>query len=110
MFQAGTFSLCGNLLSCKEVPLTIHTLQTPLTMTKTRPYCRQNNDAKELRGFNGIGKSSRLCSFVNHDSLGLREGIRSNEQARMVEYHDRRAEGLMWNRNQLCTSFAERRS
>lgn len=26
VFQAGTFSLCGSLLSCKEVPLTINTL------------------------------------------------------------------------------------
>lgn len=109
MFQAGTFSLCRNLLSCKEAPLTIHTLQTPLTMTKTRPYCRQNNDVKSFEVGMGSERAVGSASFINHDSLGLREGIRCNEQARMGEYHDRRAEGLMWNRNQLCTSFAERR-
>lgn len=47
MFQAGTFSLCGSLLSCKEVLLTIHTLQTQLTMTANStvlPY----NDVKSF--------------------------------------------------------------
>lgn len=27
VFQAGTFSLCGSLPSCKEVPLTTHAMQ-----------------------------------------------------------------------------------
>lgn len=62
MFQAGTFSLCRNLLSCKEVPLTIHTLQTPLTMTKTRPYCRQNNDVKSFEV--GMGSERALVSVA----------------------------------------------